>query len=125
MGRTVGSMDMSVFLKLIADLGEVPTLRSMAFWGIGEPLVHTDIVDMVALTHKAGLKTELITNGLLLDGDRARGMIEAGLDTLVVSLDGTTESTYAGIRTGGDLGLVQDNIRGLNRLRARMFRSNP
>ncbi|HWR68503.1 MAG TPA: radical SAM protein [Desulfomonilia bacterium] len=121
----IGSMEMSVYRKLITDLSEVPSCQSMAFWGIGEPLVHPGIVDMVGLAHDAGLKTELITNSLLLDRDMARGMIEAGLDTLVVSLDGTTEATYAGIRTGGDLGLVQENIRGLNRLRARMFRSTP
>ena len=121
----VGSMEMTVYRKLLSDLSEIHTIRAMAFWGIGEPLVHPDIVEMVALAHEMGLKTELISNGLLLNSEMAKGLIEAGLDTLVVSVDGTTQASYADIRPGGDLRQVQSNIRELNMLQAKMFRKNP
>jgi MoaA/NifB/PqqE/SkfB family radical SAM enzyme len=121
----IGSMDIKVYQKHLSDLKDVKTLSSMAFWGIGEPLVHPEIVKMVALAHKMGLKTELITNGHLLDRDMAKGFIQAGLDTLIVSVDGTTQASYMDIRLGGDLLLVQENIRGLNMLRAKMNRKNP
>jgi radical SAM protein with 4Fe4S-binding SPASM domain len=118
-------MEMTVYRKLLSDLQEVHSLQSMAFWGIGEPLVHPDIVEMVSLAHEMGIRTELITNGLLLNRELAKGLIEAGLDTLVVSVDGTTQAAYADIRPGGDLRQVQANIRELNMLRAKMFRKNP
>jgi tungsten cofactor oxidoreducase radical SAM maturase len=121
----VGSMEMTVYRKLLSDIREIKTLQAMAFWGIGEPLVHPDIVEMVSLAHELGVRTELITNGLLLSRELAKGLIEAGLDTLVISVDGTTQTSYADIRTGGDLRLVQDNIRELNMLRAKMLRKIP
>ncbi|HOU52142.1 MAG TPA: SPASM domain-containing protein [Smithella sp.] len=121
----IGAMDIKVYRKLLADLEEMPTLNTIAFWGIGEPLFHPDIVTMVALAHKKGLQTEIITNGHLLDQDMAHRLIEAGLDILVVSVDGTDQASYQEIRSGGDLLLVEKNIKTLNRQRAKMGRKHP
>lgn len=120
-----GSMDIHVYHKLLADLKRCRTPDTIAFWGIGEPLTHPDIIDMVALAHKAGLKTEMITNGHLLNKDVSRGLIQAGLDTLVVSVDGTTEETFTDIRQGGDLLRVEDNIREFNALGKTLSRKKP
>ena len=121
----IGSMDMTVYRKLLSDLKDVKTLSTIAFWGIGEPLAHPEIVNMVALAHEMGLKTEIITNGHLLCREMAKGFIQAGLDTLVVSVDGTTPSSYEAIRLGGNLLCVEDNIREMNMLRAKTSRKNP
>ena len=120
-----GSMEITTFHKLLADLSDVQSLRTMAFWGIGEPLVHPNITEMVGLAHKQGLKTELITNALLLNRDMARGLIQAGLDTLVVSVDGVTSKEYADIRCGGELSQVQENVNILNKVRKELNRKNP
>lgn len=123
--ETIGSMDMTIYRKLLFDLRAFPSLHTMAFWGIGEPLAHPEIVNMIALAHEMGLKTEVITNGHLLTRDVAKGLIEAGLDTLVVSLDGTTQTSYEVVRTGGNLMLVDENVREINMMRTRMHRKNP
>jgi len=62
-----GFMDMRHFNRLMNDLRSVPSLEKIAFWGIGEPLLHRDIVEMVSSAHALGVETELITNALLLD----------------------------------------------------------
>ena len=116
----IGSMDMAVYRKLLSDLKDFKTLNTIAFWGYGEPLAHPEIVNMVAEAHEIGLKTEVITNGHLIDKDKAKGFIQAGLDTLVVSVDGTNQASYEDVRIGGDLSRVEENIRGLNLLRAKM-----
>ena len=121
----IGSMDMSVYRKLLSDLNDFKTLNTIAFWGYGEPLAHPEIVNMVALAHEMGLKTEVITNGHLLDKDMAKGIIKAGLDTIVVSVDGTTKESYEDVRLGGDLPLVEENIRTLNMMRTKMSGANP
>lgn len=113
----IGFMDMNVFRRLISGIKFFRSLKRVAFWGFGEPLVHPEIVKMVALTHQAGLQTEIVTNGHLLDHDTAQALIHAGLDALVVSVDGVTPSSYEDIRPGGDLSQVEDNIRRLNLLR--------
>ncbi len=116
----IGSMDMTVYRKLLSDLKDFKTLNTIAFWGYGEPLAHPEIVNMVAEAHEIGLKTEVITNGHLLDKDMAKGFIQAGLDTLVVSVDGTTQVSYEDVRIGGDLSRVEENIGALNELLAKM-----
>ena len=120
-----GFMEFSLFRKLLDDLQRIPSLREMAFWGIGEPLYYGDIVEMVALAHARGLRTEIVTNGLLLDKPMAKGLIKAGLDTLVVSVDGITAESYADIRCGGDLSHVRANVMELRHLREALSRTNP
>jgi tungsten cofactor oxidoreducase radical SAM maturase len=121
----VGFMAFSTFEKLMADLKTVKTLKEMAFWGIGEPLLHPDIIKMIALAHALGVKTELITNGALLTTDMAHNLITAGLDTLVVSVDGASSDAYEEIRCGGDFDQVTENIIGLQRAQWELGRKNP
>ena len=52
-------------------------------------------------------------------------MIGAGLDRLVVSVDGVTPQVHAENRTGADLESVKANIRTIRRLRYEMHRENP
>ena len=120
-----GFMEISTFRKFLDDLKRFPSLQEMAFWGIGEPLYHGDIVEMVALAHARGLRTEIVTNGTLLDEPIAKGLVKAGLDTIVVSMDGVSSESYADIRCGGDLSRVRDNIMGLRRARKSIFWSSP
>ena len=121
----VGSMEMATYRRLVDGLRGVPSLRTMAFWGFGEPLLHPDIVEMVALAKGLGAKTELITNGLLLDREMAEGLVMAGLNTLVVSVDGTSPESDPDIRSGADFRLVQENVEGLHAVRRANSRDNP
>lgn len=118
-------MAFATFKKMIEDLKSVKTLREIAFWGIGEPLMHPDIIEMVSLAKDLGAKTEIITNGALLTRDVAHRLIEAGLDTLVVSIDGTSSDSYGDIRRGGDFEQVKENMIGLQRVRWELNRENP
>jgi len=120
-----GIMEMATYRRLVEGLRGVGALLTVAFWGLGEPLLHPDTVEMVALARGLGAETELITNGLLLDAGMAGGLVEAGLDRLVVSVDGTSPTSHAGVRSGADLRLVQENVRGLLALRRRNRRGTP
>lgn len=101
--------------RLIAGLREMGTCRQMAFWGFGEPLLHPDILRMIAAAHQLGIKTEIITNGFLLDDAMALGLIEAGLDTIVFSIDGTSLGTLGHPSSETDLALIVENV---NRIHA-------
>jgi MoaA/NifB/PqqE/SkfB family radical SAM enzyme len=121
----IGSMSMATYRALIAGLRDVPTLRTIALWGIGEPLVHPDIVEMVRLAHDLGVRTEMITNGLLLTEQMAERLIVAGLDRVVVSIDGVTPEAQADVRSGASLQRVRRNILTLHDVRDRLDRENP
>ena len=121
----IGTMAMETYRALIDGLRAVPTLRSMAFWGFGEPLLHPQIAEMVAMAHGLGARTEMISNGLLLDGEMAEALVAAGLDSLVLSVDGVSAEGYADIRTGGALGPVLENVDRLRQIRAAAGRVTP
>lgn len=108
-----GSMRYELFEELIRQLQAFPQLRRVIFGGFGEPLVHPRIADMIAMARTLGVGTTLTTNGLLLDRAMARSLLEAGLDTIVVSIDTAHLQAYrqAGLVDGLDR--VLDNIRGL------------
>ncbi|MGM0603692.1 MAG: radical SAM protein [Bacillota bacterium] len=117
---STGSMDWPLYKKIIKDLNEFESLEKISFWGIGEPLYHPDIVNMVAEAKKLDVQTQIITNALLLDKEMAEGLLEAGLDSIVVSVDGTSPETMADIRSGADLSQVIENVKNYRTIRDKM-----
>ena len=68
---------------------------------------------------------ELITNGTLLTSKRSRQLVEAGLDTLWVSLDGATPESYTDARLGAQLPRVIANLEQLRPMRKGMYYPKP
>ena len=93
------------------------TVQTVFFGGMGEPLVHPEIVAMVAQAHARGKRTELITNGTLLTEACARALIDAGLDMVWLSIDSFTDEAYDKIQRNGRFLTVTENLATLNRLR--------
>ena len=114
-----GTMQMTSYVKLLEDLGRAPRMPALSFWGIGEPLLHPHIVEMIRLAGQRGAETELVTNGLLLTRRMADGLLAAGLDRIVVSVDGVSRESHADTRSGADLEIVKKNVASLNA--ARLF----
>ncbi len=55
----------------------------------GEPLLHPDLLEIVAYIHACGLKPVLLTNGVLLDSSRIRALKQAGLAGFTLHVDST------------------------------------
>lgn len=108
-------MKYELFEKCINELAQFPEkIKTLRFVGMGEPLLHKDIVKMVKRAKEAQVANtvEVITNGSLLTHEMADGLIQAGLDRLVISLQGTSASKYHDI-CGVDLDFEKfvENIR--------------
>jgi tungsten cofactor oxidoreducase radical SAM maturase len=106
-------MEMEIFLQLIEQMRAFPELKRVVFSGLGEPLTHPHILEMVRSVRQSGFDVTIGSNGLLLDRAMARELVMLGVDRLVISLDGVTPETYAGVR-GATMSKVLQNIRGLN-----------
>lgn len=113
----MGFMEMEDYKKLIEELKDFKGLERISFWGIGEPLFHPQIAEMIGLASELGVKTQMISNGLLLDKTMAEKLLDAGLESLVVSVDGTSPETMADIRSGADLKTVIKNVQNFRNLR--------
>ncbi|BCS55975.1 radical SAM/SPASM domain-containing protein [Geobacter sp. SVR] len=93
--RTV--MDSGLFARCMEDLTRFPRkVKVLRFVGIGEPLLHRDIADMVrcAVSNDIADVIEILTNGALLTPAMSDALIAAGLTRLVVSLQGTSRKKY-------------------------------
>lgn len=108
----LGDMSAETFARVVEGLQVLDPAPTVFFGGFGEPLAHPRIVEMVAAVKDVGVPAvELITNGCLLDREMSHRLIEAGLDTLWVSLDGITPESYSDVRLGALLPQVLENLR--------------
>ncbi len=96
-----GFMEWATFEAVVDGLGR--RAGTLAFMGLGEPLLHPRFLDMVRLAKERGLRAEVTTNALLLDDAMAAGLLEAGLDQLVVSIDGASAEAFGRVRSGASL----------------------
>ncbi len=108
--RPKGYMDINLYKSVIDEATDhgMPA-ATYGFWC--EPLLHPQIVDMIAYGHDHGLiDMRLGTNGQLLTASVSKGLIDAGLQRLEVSVDACAEETFKKIRRGGDFQKVVRNI---------------
>lgn len=80
--------------------GRLSDVSSVDFSGGGEALMHPELPRWIAEAHGAGCETGFLSNGLLLTGERARAIIDAGVDWIALSIDGATPDVYDAIRKG-------------------------
>jgi radical SAM protein with 4Fe4S-binding SPASM domain len=125
MERTIGIMPMELFQKVVDECAEwgVEELRLHNF---GEPLIDRKIFEKIEYAKRRGIPTTTIySNAALLDEERARKLIEAGLDKLYISFDGATKETFEAIRLPLSFEQVCANTRGIYELRERMGSMTP
>lgn len=118
-----GFMDFAVFKDIIDEAKAF--VYDMNLHHSGESLLHPDIVPMIRYAKESGIYTRMHTNATLLDEDRARGILEAGLDFLSFSFDGYDKKTYENIRRGANFEKTLDNILNFLRLKKELGRQRP
>ena len=108
------------------------TVETVFFGGMGEPLFHKDILEMIRLAAETGVDVELLTNGTLLSETMINGILDAGLTRLWISIDNLeTDSSINADAARKELdhsghdhsGRVLSNIRLLNKIRQKRLSS--
>lgn len=117
-------MDEALAYRLIdqcAELG-VPAVK---FTWRGEPLLHPKLPQMIDYAKQKGtLETLINTDAVTLTEEKARALIESGLDVIIYSFDGGTKETYEKMRVGrfhsNHFDEVYENIRRFARIKKEM-----
>jgi radical SAM protein with 4Fe4S-binding SPASM domain len=94
------------YARVMRELG--PYLMNMYFYNWGEPFLHKNVYDMIALAKQYGIHVTISSN--MNAGDPEK-IVESGLDELVCSLDGATQETYEMYRVGGNLQAALDRAK--------------
>lgn len=91
----------------------------------GEPFLNPELPKIVRVASNMGFYTSISTNGHFLDEKTCGEAIEAGLDRLIVSIDGLDQATYSHYRTGGNLLHVVEGVSTMVRVRSQGRFKNP
>lgn len=90
----LGDMDLQLYRRIL-DEGEAGRLFGLKLSYRGEPLLHPNLVEMVAYAKAKGvLDVYFNTNGMLLTQEMSHRLIDAGLDRISISIEGTDPEVF-------------------------------
>ena len=100
--------------------------KSLGFGGLWEPLLCSDLPDIISAARAMGLLDIMFnTSGTFLNEDISKRLIKSGLTRLMISLDADTQEIYQKMRPGSDFKLVTENIKNFLALRRELKSSLP
>ncbi len=80
-------------------------MDDLSDWGIGllivdggEPLCREDLIDVVKYASAKGIRTTIGSNGTLIDEKMARKLLDAGVMSVAISIDGANAQTHDSFR---------------------------
>ena len=100
MQRPIVRMEMDLFKKIVDELAaENLPLIKFVFAGIGEPTLDPRLPDKIRYLKEKIPNTpiQLTTNASLLSEKKSKELIEAGLDRVIISFNGTTKESYEAV----------------------------
>ena len=103
-----GDMDFNLYKKIIDEAKSY--VFDVNLFHRGEPLLNPNIFSMITYANKNNIKTRIHTNGVLLNKELSRQLIESGLDLISFSFDGYTKNTYEKNRIGANFEKTLGNI---------------
>jgi len=107
-----GRMSEENFKKIINKfLPYVSQIKYVSLWELGEPLLDKGLFWKIKYLKKHNFKNVAIaTNADLLDEKKQMGLLEAGIDTIICSIDGTDKKTHESIRINTNFERVVKNV---------------
>ena len=112
MPRRNRHMEQKLFESIISELSEHrDELRVLSLHFLGEPLMDPNLFERIRQVKDVGIReVQLNTNAQLLDEEKAKQLIESGIDTVTFSLDGLQPEIQEKRREGTSLSTVVRNI---------------
>ncbi|HEB71926.1 MAG TPA: radical SAM protein, partial [Nitrospirae bacterium] len=117
--RKKGVMTMELFHSIVDSMAPyVNEIERVDLWSLGEPLLDHHLFERIGLLKERGFcNLAISTNADLMDADRRRGLLESGIETIIISIDGIDKQTYEKIRHGADFDRVVSNTENIIKMR--------
>ena len=117
--RGFAPMTDQLFGKIASELiDHAPELKRVNLYRDGEPLIDNKLADRVAILKEGGISDVAIaTNVSLLNEARSTDLLNAGLDTVVMSIDSLNKDVFESIRVRLNFEEVLENALRFIRLR--------
>ena len=99
--RPAGRMTLDTFKMIVDQVGD--EVFFLLIYHQGEPYLNSDFFEFVRLAKQKNIYVTTSTNGHYFSPQNVRKTISCGLDSMIVSVDGVTQASYARYRSGGTL----------------------
>ena len=125
--RPEGFMDFSKFKSIVDQCGGEYALEKMALMGLGEPMLHPELVEMSRYAKMKKIAHVFTSsNATLLDKRMSKDIVSrSGFDLIAFSVDGATKETYNSIRKGAEFDETTANINEFISIRSRSKKNKP
>ena len=121
--RKQGHMSLETFQQILNLMGD--DIFFMLIYHQGEPYLNKNFFDFVRLAKRKRIYVTTSTNGHYFTDTNIDKTLTCGLDSMIVSLDGTTQESYARYRVGGKMERVITGTRKLIRERKKRKQRTP
>jgi|SRR5690554_5439312 len=111
LSRKKGFISEYTFNILINELKELP-VNEVEICGVGEPLLHKNVAEYIKRLKSIGIKrVKMTTNASLLTKDKAKELVESGLDSIAISFHTIDPLKYSRMMKGLSYHDVLKNIK--------------
>ena len=120
-------MDHVLFCKIVDEAASIG-VRRIHLYLHGEPMLHPNIIEMIAYVKSHHIGIHLTTNGVLFDEETVKAILASGLDSadhIRFSMLGHSRRVHEAVMRGVKHDMVVRNIRRCLELRRRMCTSGP
>ena len=125
MHRKQGVMSRELFRKIVDECAALG-ITHVRMHNYGEAFLDRYLTEKVRYAKEKGIQeVGMISNGSLITEKVARGMIEAGLDAINISIDAGGKDVFETTRIGLNYDKVIANVERLVRIRAELGRRHP
>ncbi len=117
MQRPIMSLDEALYKRIIDECSD-HKCGDIHLHNFGEPLLDKNLAEHVRYAKKKGIKkVTIFSNGALLTTNKAKELLDAGLDEIKISFDGASKEEFEKIRIPLKFENIVTNTKELVRLR--------
>jgi len=121
--RNTGKMSLDLHENLLKQLSR--SVFYINYYFQGEPFLHPQFLELIKAAKKHKIYTATSTNAHFIDAEKAKKIVESGLDRLIISIDGLTQKTYENYRIHGVLNKVLEGTKQIIAAKKELNSSTP
>ena len=98
-------------------LERLPHAYRIVLVGLGEPLLHPEVINFIDLAVADGRRVGLVTNAMDIDDDMAQRLCASGLASITFSIDAVSQAGADRVRPGSSMRRISANVRRVDEAR--------
>ena len=121
--RPTGKLDLELHQKMLEEVKR--HVFYINYYFQGEPFLHPQFLELIKEAKRNKIYTATSTNAHFIDYKKAEEIANSGLDRLIISIDGISQSTYEQYRVHGQLNKVLEATAHLVSAKKELGRNTP